>query len=489
VPRQRPDATQIHHEPQLTGGAQLFPKGCGVEPRWLTAVIVRWWWLLLIGLAAGASAAWGVSKLVSPTYRATATIVVNQSAAPGTVTYSDALLSQQLVKTYARMATQRVVLEQVARELELAIAPADLGDMVTGVTIAQTQLLEVRAETADPELARDLANAVARVFIERQQPFLPTGREARVLRVAQPAALPTVPIAPRPVVSTVVGIVAGLLAAVAIAGLLEYRDDTVKSPDDLAPTGLASLGVVGVLNGGESRTPSAGNIAPPAAEAYRKIRTGIDLWGLAHPIRLLVTSAGKGEGRSTTAANLAITFGQLDRRVVLLDADLRRPQLHQLFGLRNTRGLSSLLVKPKADTAATLRPTAFPNVSLVAAGASPPTAAELLASARTREVLAELGDLADVVIVDSPPVLGVSDPVILAAQGGAVLLVAQAGVTRPGALLRARDALLKTDAVLLGAVINAARPRVTAEYDGDYVYGDGPPDSEDTGAQDPSERG
>ena len=485
----RPSKEPSDHEPQLTGGAQLFPKGRGVEPLWLTAVVVRWWWALLIGVAAGGVAAWGVSHAIDPTYRATATVLVNQSAAPGTVTYSDALLSQQLVKTYARMATQRVVLEQVARELELAISPADLDDMLSGVAIAQTQLLEVRAETADPELARDLANAVARIFIEQQQPFLPPGREAQVLRVAQPAAVPTVPIAPRPIVNTLVGVAAGLLTAVAIAGLLEYRDDTIKWPDDVQRLGLAPLGVVGVLDGGRSHTPTTGNLAPPAAEAYRKIRTGIDLWGLAHPIRLLVTSAGQGEGKSTTAANLAITFGQLDRRVVLVDSDLRRPRMHEMFGLRNTRGLSSLLVNPKADIAATLRPTAFPNVLLVAAGASPPNAAELLASSRTREVLADMGDLADIVIVDSPPVLGVSDPVILAAQGGAVLLVAQAGVTRPGALLRARDALLKTDAVLLGAVINAAAPRVTAEYYGDYAYGDGPPDSKDTGAQDLSERG
>ena len=460
-----------------------------MEPRWLTAVIVRWWWVLLIGMAVGGASAWGVSQAIDPTYRATATVLVNRSAAPGTITYSDALLSQQLVKTYARMATQRVVLEQVARELRLAIAPADLAELLTGVAIAQTQLLEIRGETSDPELARDIANTAARVFIEQQQPFLPTGRAAQVLRVAQPATVPTVPIAPRPVVNTVVGVVAGLLAAVAIAGLLEYRDDTVKSPDDVQGLGLAPLGVVGILPGGETSKARAGNLPPAAAEAYRKIRTGIDLWGLPQPIRLLVTSAGQGEGKSTTAANLAHTFGQLDRRVVLVDADLRRPQLHRLSGLRNTRGLSSLLVNPKADTAATLRPTALRNVSLLAAGASPPNAAELLASARMREVLDDLANLADVVIVDSPPVLGVSDPVVLAATGGAVVLIAQAGVTRPGALLQARDALLKTDAVLLGAVINAARPRVTAAYYGDYAYGAGPSDSEGAAAWDPSERG
>lgn len=489
APWRRPDANEIHHEPQLTGGAQLFPEGCGVEPRWLTAVIVRWWWVLLIGLAAGGSAAWGVSKLVNPTYRATATIVVNQSAAPGTVTYSDALLSQQLVKTYARMATQRVVLEQVAENLQLPTPPEVLEDLVQGVAIAQTQLLEIRADTSEPALSRDLANNVAQAFIEQQQPFLPAGRGPQALRVSQPATLPTIPIAPRPILNTLLGAMAGLLAAAAIAAVMEYRDDTVKSSDDVEVLGLAPLGVVGVLSSGSNGATAAGNLPPPAAEAYRKIRTSIDLWGLPQPVRLLVTSAGQGEGKSTTAANLAITFGQLDRRVVLVDADLRRPQLHQLFGLRNTRGLSSLLVNPKADTAATLRPTAFQNVSLVAAGASPPNAAELLASVRMREVLDDLADLGDVVIVDSPPVLGVSDPVIVAATGGAVMLIAQAGVTRPGALLRARDALLKTDAVLLGAVVNAARPRVTAEYYGDYVYGDGLPDSANTSAQGPSERG
>jgi len=471
VPRPRSDPAYIQHEPQLTGGAQLFPKGCGVEPRWLTAVVVRWWWVLLIGLAAGGSAAWGVSKLVSPTYRATATIVVNQSASPGTVTYSDALLSQQLVKTYARMATQRVVLEQVAEQLNLTASLADLEDLLSGLAISQTQLLEIRAETWDPALSRDLANAVARVFIEQQQPFLPTGRGDQTLRIAQPAILPRVPIAPRVVLNTLLGALAGLLAAAGIAALFEYRDDTIKSPDDLEVLGLAPLGVVGVLGSGKGRAPAAGRLPPPAAEAYRKIRTSVDLWGLQPPLRLLVTSAGQGEGKSTTAANLGVAFGQAGKRVILLDADLRRPHLHRLFDLRNSRGLTSLLVNHEATADATLRSTAFPTVRLVPAGAAPPNAAELVASERMRAVLDDLSGLADIVIVDSPPVLGVSDPVILAAAGGAALLVAQAGVTRPRSLLRARDALLKTDVVLLGVVVNAAASRVTAEFYGDYAYG------------------
>ena len=487
-PARRRAAVQVHDEPQLAGGAQLFPKGCGVEPRWLAAVIVRWWWALLIGMAAGGVAAWGVSKAVSPTYRATATIFVNQSATPGTVTYSDALLSQQLVKTYARMATQRVVLEQVAEELTLALTPSQMDDMLQGVAIAQTQLLEIRAETPSPVLSRDLADSVARVFIQQQQPYLPPDRGPLTLRITQPAALPTVPIAPRVVLNTLAGVLAGLLAAAAIAALLEYRDDTIKSPDDLSPLGLTSLGVVGVLPPGEAGSSALGRLAPPALEAYRKIRTSIDLWGLREPVRLLVTSASQGEGKSTTAANLAVVFGQSGRRVVVVDADLRRPHLHQLFNLRNTRGLTSLLVNRHADAHATPQPTAFQSVALVPAGAAPPNAIELLASARMRDVLDELSLLADVVIVDSPPVLGVSDPVVLAAAGGAALLVAQAGTTRPRALVRAREALLATDVVLLGVVVNAARRRVTAEYYGDYSYRDSSPDPADTPAADKPER-
>lgn len=459
-----------------------------MEPRWLTAVVARWWWVLLIGLAAGGSAAWGVSKLVSPTYRATATIVVNQSAAPGTVTYSDALLSQQLVKTYARMATQRVVLEQVADDLQLAMGLDDLDDLTAGIAIAQTQLLEIRAETPDPALARDLANAVARVFIAQQRPFLPPGRGERALRIAQPAVLPAIPIAPRILLNTLLGAFAGLLVAAGITTLLEYRDDTVKSPNDLRRLGLASLGVVGELARAQEGRPSAGQVAPPDAEAYRKIRTGIDLWGLPRPLRLLVTSPGQAEGKSTTAANLAIAFGQADRRVVLVDADLRRPHLHRLFDLRNTRGLTSLLMNRQADASATLSPSGFRNVSLVSAGASPSTAAELLASARMQDVMNELARLADIVIVDSPPVLGVADPVILASGGGAALLVARAGVTRPQRLVRARDALLSANVALLGAVINGAHGRITAEYYGNYVYGESAREPTGAKARDPSER-
>jgi len=470
------------------GGAQLFPKGCGVEPRWLTAVFVRWWWVLLIGLAAGGSAAWGVSKLVSPTYRATATIVVNQSAAPGTVTYSDALLSQQLVKTYARMATQRVVLEEVAEELQLSMDLGDLGDLLAGIAIAQTQLLEIRAETPDPTFARDLANAVARVFIEQQQPFLPTGRGDLALRIAQPAVLPEIPIAPRIHLNTLLGALAGLLAAATITTLLEYRDDTIKSPDDLQRLGLASLGVVGVLTTARRSQPSAGRLAPPDAEAYRKIRTGIDLWGLPRPSRLLVTSASQAEGKSTTAANLAIAFGQADQQVVLVDADLRRPHLHRLFNLRNTRGLTSLLVNREANPSAALRPTGFKNLLLVPAGPSPSNAAELLATARMQDVMNKLAGLADIVIVDSPPVLGVADPVILAAGGGGALLVAQAGVTRPQRLVRARGALLSANVVLLGAVINRAPRRITTEYYGNYAYGECARETTGAKAMDPSER-
>ena len=470
------------------GGAQLFPKGCGVEPRWLTAVVVRWWWVLLIGMAAGGASAWGVSNLVDPTYRATATIVVNQSAAPGTITYSDALLSQQLVKTYARMATQRVVLAQVADDLQLAIGLSDLDDLLAGIAIAQTQLLEIRAETPDPAFARDLANAVARVFIEQQQPFLPTSRGERALRIAQPAVLPEIPIAPRIFLNTVIGALAGLLAAAGIAALLEYRDDTIKSPDDLRHLGLASLGVVAVLTRTRKGRPAVGELAPPDAEAYRKIRTGIDLWGLPRPRRLLVTSAGQAEGKSTTAANLAIAFGQTDQQVILVDVDLRRPHLHQQFNLRNARGLTSLLVNRKANASATLRPTGFKNVSLVPAGASPSNAAELLASARMQEVMDELAGLADIVIVDSPPVLGVADAVILAAGCAAALLVAQAGVTRPQRLVRARDDLLNANVVLLGAVINGAQRRVAAEYYGNFVYGNYAREQTGGTAKDPSER-
>ena len=267
----------------------------------------------------------------------------------------------------------------------------------------------------------------------------------------------------------------GLLLAVGIVLALEYLDDTVKSSDDVeAVTGLPTLGTILKMKGDGGRSEIyrlATLLYPrsPAAEAYRTLRTNVEFATVDEPARtLLVTSSIPGEGKTTTASNLAVAFAQSDRRVILLDADLRKPGVHKLFGLPNTVGLTSLLRRDEAGIDDVAQATEQANLRVITTGPLPPNPAELLRSQRMRTILEQLTAAADLVILDSPPLQAVTDAAILASITDGTLLVVDAGRTRRGAARNGREALAKADARTLGAALN----RLSGRAAGDYVYYD-----------------
>lgn len=191
-----------------------------------------------------------------------------------------------------------------------------------------------------------------------------------------------------------------------------------------------------------------------AAEAYRVLRTNLHYANPDAPIRrLLVTSAGAGEGKSTTAANLAVCFAQADRAVLLVDADLRRPVINTLFRQPATPGLSSYLVGD-ALLDAVIQKTAVPNLSIVASGPPPPNPAELVGSRRMREFLDAVSERFDMVLLDSPPVLAVSDVGALVPMADGALLVVGSGMAARLALRRAKEAIQAVQGRIVGAVLN-----------------------------------
>jgi len=191
-----------------------------------------------------------------------------------------------------------------------------------------------------------------------------------------------------------------------------------------------------------------------SAEAYRVLRTNLHYANPDAPLRrVLVTSAGAGEGKSTTIANLAVSLAQADRSVLLVDADLRRPTIHAIFRQQSAPGLSSHLAGD-AILAAVLLKTSVPNLSMVASGPVPPNPAELLASRRMREFLEAAGERFDMVLLDSPPVLAVSDACALAPLVDGVLLVVGSGEAPQAALRRAKEHVEAVRGRILGAVIN-----------------------------------
>lgn len=191
------------------------------------------------------------------------------------------------------------------------------------------------------------------------------------------------------------------------------------------------------------------------AEAYRSLRTNLEFSSLDHPIHtLLVTSAAPDEGKSTTLANLGVISAQAGKRVVLLDCDLRRPRLHEFFELSNNVGVTTALLN--AEATLPLQATSVPNLRVMTSGPLPPNPADLLASARMKALLELVSADADLVLLDAPPVITVTDAALLAAKVDGVLLVVSAGHTKRDHAQRAKDLLAKVNARLVGAVLTNA---------------------------------
>lgn len=197
----------------------------------------------------------------------------------------------------------------------------------------------------------------------------------------------------------------------------------------------------------------------PASEAYRTLRTNLSFYSLDQPITtLVVTSPAPNEGKSTTIANLAVTMAQSGRRTILVDCDLRRPSLHEVFGVSNDVGLTTMVLDEEQPPA--LRETGVDNLWLLPSGPKPPNPADLLGSRQVDRVIERLSDQADMILIDAPPVIGVTDAVVLGVKVDGVLLVISAGETRREHAERAKELLEKANVRIIGAALTNA-PRET----------------------------
>ncbi len=212
------------------------------------------------------------------------------------------------------------------------------------------------------------------------------------------------------------------------------------------------------------------NPRSPIAEAFRALRTNLEFSNLDKSLRaILVTSAGAEEGKSTTLANLAVTIAQSGKRVILVDADLRRPTQHQIFDLKNNAGLTDMVRDEALMTNPPMQETAVPNLYVLTSGQLPPNPAEILGSQRMTQILAALLERADMLLLDAPPLLAVTDAAVLSSKVDGVLLVVSAGKTKRENARKAQAQLEKINARVIGAVLN----NVKAEAGASYYYADG----------------
>lgn len=281
--------------------------------------------------------------------------------------------------------------------------------------------------------------------------------EAGSGRVVSPAVVETEPIAPKPVRNTGLGIAVGLVLGLGMALLFEYLDNTIKSTDEAEQVyGAPVLGHIPaeVFEKDEKRRLTiAQHPGSPAAEAYRVLRNSLDFINFQHDIKtLLITSAAPAEGKSTVAANLATCLAQAGAKVVLVNCDFRRPTTDQFFAVNNVIGLSDVLLGRNSLKSALQHPLEL-ELLVLGAGKMPPNPSELLGSSRMSEIVASLGEWADWVIVDSPPLLAVADAAAAARWADGVLLVTRGGVSTRDAAKKGREMLEKVGARIVGAAV------------------------------------
>lgn len=294
-------------------------------------------------------------------------------------------------------------------------------------------------------------------------------------QIVTPATVPEAPVRPTPIRNGLVALGLGLVFGTAVAFLFEHLDDSIKSKDDFERSArdIAVLALIPSVAGWKdrdsSRLVSHYEPASPSAEAYRTLRTSIRFLAVDRPLRTIqVTSPRAGEGKTTTTANLGVVLARAGERVVVVSCDLRRPRLHDFFGLSNNVGFTSVLLGEAPLSSALQRVNPDDDrLWLLASGPLPPNPSELLSSARASEVLSGLIGFADTVLIDSPPVLPVTDATVLSAKVDGTLLVVAAGATTGKQVVRSVEVLRQVGATLVGAVLNNA----PAESAYDYTYG------------------
>lgn len=324
------------------------------------------------------------------------------------------------------------------------------------------------------------------------------------LRVIEPARIPNGAVGPRRVRSIFLGMMLSLVAGIGLALLLEYLDNTVKNVEDVTrATQLATLAMIPAISPGAMKVLSAKRKeamigAPVAAdgsgiaglaprglqplgddlatldglsnvvEAYRMLRTSVLLSSAGNPPKtILVTSSQPGEGKTTTAVNTAISLANLGVSVLLIDADLRRPAIHKQFKVNQSRGLSTYLSSNVPIEAVTFD-LPIPNLTLMPCGPVPPNPAELIASERMKELIRTAGEQFDHILIDSPPLMNVTDPAILSTMVDGVIMVVHAGRSTRDVVRRAKQDLRSVGAKIFGVVLNNVDLKREGYYD--YYY-------------------
>jgi capsular exopolysaccharide synthesis family protein len=377
--------------------------------------------------------------------------------------------AEKQMASYAEVATSPLVLAPVIYQFGLRTTPGDLAESVKVTVPVNTVILEIAATDLDPTRAAEIANAVGehlKTAAGDLSPEKPDGTKAVQATTIAAAQVPDQPSSPKIPINLGIGLIVGLLLGLGIAVLRHILDTKIRNENDVGlVTGSAILGVVAY----DQEVPSHPVILrdePQAApsEAVRRLRTNLQFIDVANrPKSIVVSSSIPAEGKTTIAINLAVSLADTGARVILIDADLRRPSIAEYMGIEGQVGLTTVLIG-RADVKDVVQPFGTSSLDLLPAGQVPPNPSELLGSAAMASLLERLSASYDMVLLDSPPLLPVTDAVVLSKMaGGAVVIVGADRIHRPQ-LRQSLDSLETAGVHLFGLVMNKMARRDAAAY-------------------------
>ena len=428
----------------------------------------------------GLIAAIAITFTTTPTYESQSQIFVSTPASTLDISAlaTGSSFSQQRVKSYAQIINSPMTLKPVIEKLRLNLTPQELGEMVSATAPLDTVLITLTVTYTDPQLASEIANEVADQFgvtvgeLELHGIGSDSPVKVSTVKYAIPANGPS---SPKKLINYALGILLGFGAGIGLASLRRLLDNTIQNEDDLKEFPL--LAAVGFDKLADEK-PLVTQIGRYSArtEAFRTLRTNLQyLAPKSHPQVIVFTSALSGEGKSTSASNLALSLKQAGVKTLLIEADLRRPMIPSYLEMSELdNGLTQVLLETKKITTsylkALIKTEYSTSLEVLLAGKIPQNPAELLGSPRFDEVISHLRKMYEYIIIDCPPLLLVTDAAVVAAKADGAVLIVHAGATKKPHFKGSCDALSAVGSKVLGVVLNKI-PEKSLEYEYGYRYG------------------
>lgn len=432
-------------------------------------------------------------KFLVPVYRAESTLFAGKE--PNKIASLDLgefNLNQKLVVDYREIILSRLVTEQVINHLNLDMKVETFRSRVSVSTIKDSRFFKIAFESSDPVMAMDIVNALAQQVIIKAEDII----DIKNVVVIDVAKLPQNPIKPNKKLNVAIASVLGVMMGAFLVFFMEFLDRTIKTEDDVQRyLQLNTIGEIPEFQGEERNikkkffnfkdkksksikrlkitTASESLISlldpkAPASEAYRTLRTNIGYANIDKQVQtIVVTSSGPSEGKSTTVVNLAITMAQVGKKVLIIDADLRKPKLHRYLSLSNDYGLTDIIVNkyPVEDDSIKVF-GAVENLHVICSGSIPPNPSEILESKTMLELMESLKDSYDLILIDTPPVGQLTDAAIVGQNADGVVLVVSSGESNIDMAGHAKSALDKVNAKIIGAVLT----KINASSGSSYYY-------------------